>query len=610
MRFGPLIVCLGLSCLAFYGGSERPLYAGRIYTDHIGYDRIAPKTAVLELASGQQGAEARSFELVSGQSGEVVFEGPLGARQGVRDWGGNTYREIDFSAFAGEGDVKIRVLFDGGSRLESQPFQVGAGLHFRRSFDKAFEYFNRSRAVSEPAWSWDRALRIIGNGGMAPVNLQGGWYDASGDISKYLSHLSYANYLNPQQIPLTAWALAAVSERNASLPQNRPDQGRRLLEEAQFGADFLARMQSSEGYFYISVFDRWRGDQYNRHISVPVGSGGTQNGQVQAAYREGGGLAIAALARTAGLTAPGNAPLAARYLSAAQAGFAHLERNNRRYCDDGKENIIDDYAALLAATELALATGDPSYRDAARRRAANLIGRLGPGGYFFSDAEDVRPEARSRPFWHASDAGLPVVALARYLDLEDGAAEIAAAKQAIKRHLEYQLEVNREVANPFNYARQHFRFQGRTRSGFFIPQENETGYWWQGENARLGSLATAAVLGGRKVYGDDTQAQLPSELLAFAADQIGWILGKNPFDMSFMASVGRNNPPAYSAGKPGHGHLPGGIANGITGRSSDGSGIAWNAGGGWENWRWVEQWLPHTTWYLLAISALAELDSP
>jgi hypothetical protein len=35
-----------------------------------------------------------------------------------------------------------------------------------------------------------------------------------------------------------------------------------------------------------------------------------------------------------------------------------------------------------------------------------------------------------------------------------------------------------------------------------------------------------------------------------------------------------------------------------------------NAAGGWENWRWVEQWLPHTTWYLLAISALAELDAP
>ena len=34
------------------------------------------------------------------------------------------------------------------------------------------------------------------------ADLHGGWYDASGDVSKYLSHLSYANYMNPQQTPL------------------------------------------------------------------------------------------------------------------------------------------------------------------------------------------------------------------------------------------------------------------------------------------------------------------------------------------------------------------------------------------------------------------------
>ena len=37
------------------------------------------------------------------------------------------------------------------------------------------------------------------------VDVHGGWYDASGDLSKYFSHLSFANYMNPQQIPMIVW---------------------------------------------------------------------------------------------------------------------------------------------------------------------------------------------------------------------------------------------------------------------------------------------------------------------------------------------------------------------------------------------------------------------
>jgi hypothetical protein len=75
-----------------------------------------------------------------------------------------------------------------------------------------------------------------------------------------------------------------------------------------------------------------------------------------------------------------------------------------------------------------------------------------------------------------------------------------------------------------------------------------------------------------------------------------------------MAGVGRNNPPAYSAVKAQQGHQDGGIANGITGRESDGSGLRWlgdDARDSWTQWRWVEQWLPHAAWYLVAVSALA-----
>ncbi|MDC7235168.1 MAG: hypothetical protein PQJ58_18180, partial [Spirochaetales bacterium] len=44
-------------------------------------------------------------------------------------------------------------------------------------------------------------------------DVSGGWYDASGDTSKYLSHLSYAGRMSPQQTPLVVWVLSDIIRR-------------------------------------------------------------------------------------------------------------------------------------------------------------------------------------------------------------------------------------------------------------------------------------------------------------------------------------------------------------------------------------------------------------
>jgi hypothetical protein len=65
----------------------------------------------------------------------------------------------------------------------------------------------------------------------------------------------------------------------------------------------------------------------------------------------------------------------------------------------------------------------------------------------------------------------------------------------------------------------------------------------------------------------------------------------------------RNPPGAESAGIM----VIGGISNGITGALNDeGRGIVWAAGPDAENWRWIEQWLPHSTWFLLAATVMAQ----
>ncbi|WP_431216352.1 hypothetical protein ACQ86N_18010 [Puia sp. P3] len=105
-------------------------------------------------------------------------------------------------------------------------------------------------------------------------------------------------------------------------------------------------------------------------------------------------------------------------------------------------------------------------------------------------------------------------------------------------------------------ARQSFVFRDSVRSGFFIPHENETGWWWQGENARLASLATAELSGARLVFRGDSVDGAAS----FASRQMAWMLGANPYDVCFLYGFGRRNVP-YMSSNYGHGSQRGGISN-------------------------------------------------
>jgi len=156
-------------------------------------------------------------------------------------------------------------------------------------------------------------------------------------------------------------------------------------------------------------------------------------------------------------------------------------------------------------------------------------------------------------------------------------------------------------------ARQSFSFKGKVKNGFFIPHENETGWWWQGENARLASLATAAIVGGRLIYPNGNNSKAIDSLNTFAARQLSWILGCNPYAMCFMYQFGKNNVP-YMHSNFGHGSEKGGISNGITGKdgNADGSGIDFKTNAEGNEWRWTEQWIPHAAWFLQAITALSQ----
>jgi len=568
--------------------------AAEFHYNHIGFRTDQVKRVVLSENFSLENTQVGDLQIVPVTGSASVHTTSWSAQTQVTEWNNQKYyRSADFSDFTSPGTWRLQTTVQGNT-IQSQPFTISDSLYLKSTFNTVLQFFRQSRADDAAVWSADQSLRKIGDYSNTTYDVRGGWYDASGDISKYLSHLSFGNFTNPQQIPMTAWALAWWVESQSSWLQSQ-NLLQNVQDEAAWGGDYLVRALDPEGYFYINVFDVWNGELSNRRICAFEGSDGIRTAEYQAAWREGAGMSIASLALLARLNISGDFS-AAEYLSAAETAWDHLNAQSGRYADDGKENIIDDYTALMAAVELYKATGDAGYLTAARTRAENLNQRMTTAGYFIADDG-------TRPFWHAAEAGLPLIALTRYAMQESDATRVQAVKSTLRANLNYQLTVAAEVSNPYNYARQTVNSNNQVLNTFFIPHDNETGYWWQGESARLASLTAGIWYSGFFLDGN----ALPEDYRNHALRQMDWILGSNPYDVSFLSGFGRNNPPNYGSGKPPyHGHLDGGISNGITGgQNQNTGGIDWNpsfpALESWKNWRWVEQWLPHSTWYLLAL---------
>lgn len=566
-----------------------------VHLDQVALERHGPKSAIVE-STGD--ATTGTYRIL--MDGKIVTQGALQPLPGFSAWGtGKRYFRVDFSGLARPGSYRVDVE-TGGQRAASAPVEVKDRALFSTIAASALAYFRSNRHTGEG----DHRIRVFDSDRV--VDVWGGWKDAGGDTGKYLSHLGYANYFNPQQTPMVAWVLAYGAHARGDL-YRQAGLYDKIEQEAFWGADYLHRILDPEGYFYTTVFDRWGTEGAERMIVGYEGEAGTYTTSYRSAFRAGGGMAIAALARASMLARQSGRHgelTGDTYLADAVRAYDHLKRFNLQYCADGRENIIDDYAALMATTELFRATGQPRYLEDARHRAAALMARQAADGGFASDDGQ-------RPYYHAVEAGFPVVSLAWYLDIETEAARQRQASDAIARALRQQIDITRRVSNPYGYARQAFRLArdghpvGEVKEGFFIPHQNETGYWWQGESARLASLSAAMVLGGRRASPGDGGFGLPQEWATFAQEQIDWTLGRNPYGISMLYGFGVSNPPtvAESAGDM----VVGGISNGITGAadSDDGLGIAFAPGPDSAQWRWVEQWLPHTTWMLFAAMAMA-----
>ena len=584
----------------------------KILTNHLGYEVNGPKHAVILGKAGDNISDCALKDDVTDKRAVLIPAQAAGPVQRWRDW---YFWTLDFDSFATKGKYYLECSSGAGS-VRSFPFLVQRDLLERNTMQDVIFYFKDERSAGE----YDKAdshLKFEGTK-QGTVDAHGGWWDATGDYGKHFSHLSFSTYFNPQQIPFAVYSMLKSYEQTKlrgleGFARYQPH----LLAEAMFGADYLVRMRVPGGSFYRSVSTggvdqtpqgrRIAGEMKRFGIEAAPGQGAKEmvesansDLEYEVSYRSGGGIAIAALAMASGYPVSGvfsNAD----YLKAAEDAYDFLEKNNSKLINDGKENIVDDYCALTAATELYRATHKDKYKAAADRRARSLMSRqISAGGY----RNYWRADDGQRPFFHASDGGFPVVSLLYYSEIAE-----AATKQqvldTVRKSLEFELSLTAEVNNPFGYSREYVQDKtGVRHTSFFFPHNSDAAPWWQGENARLASVATAARLAER-VFSDD--AAFRSQLQAFATNQLSWILGLNPFDSCMLNGVGRNNPPYMYFDSWEFTNTPGGISNGITSGFKDESDIdyliPYRVTGADNDWRWGEQWLPHASWYLLAVAS-------
>ena len=582
-----------------------------ILTNHIGYDCGDTKNAVYQRQSDETPV---SFRVICDKTDAVCFEGaPVEAGE-VDNWGTGYYYTLRFDEVKTPGQYYIEVSDNKGAVVRSYPFKIGENLLETSTLSAVGYYFKAQRSTGEYEAA-DRNIPFMYGKREGRVDAHGGWYDATGDYGVHLSHLSHTTYFNPQQASFSAYAFFKMNDllEEADYPYYTMLK-RRLIEEGMYGADFLMRMRAPSGNFFVTKSRTM--DAYGPVASMrvlgayhrnPTGrKGGGTWGSVdeiteydyETSFRAGGGYAIAALAYAARVTYPSDYTKE-EYLQAAVRAYDYLYANNELYANDGKWNLVDEYCALDAVIEIYKTTKEIDYLRRARALAKRIIDRYIPiddtMGYLSVNGTD-------RPFFHAADAGMPVVNLLNYCAVERQAEDKAAVLAVCEKLMRHELSVTNEVANPFGYARQFVEHgDGTKENQFFYPHDVETAPWWQGENARIASLAAAA----RSLAYYTKDADLAAALRKYADDQINWVLGLNPFDSCMLEGEGRNNIDYFFEGeRRDFIQCPGGIVNGITSALHDEHGIAFHADATDEvndNWRWAEQWIPHATWYMYAL---------
>lgn len=499
----------------------------------VGYWPEGTKTAVGTVA-------AEHFELVRAGNGDVVYSGQVWREKNQR----GCFCVMDFSDFCTPGWYTLRA-----GKQESCQFEIAEDLA-AESLWKVINFFFCERCgYPVPGKHSTCHQDVLANHKGETITFAGGWHDA-GDVS--------------QQAAQTGEAVQALFE-NARRCKNDRMLYLRLMEEAQWGLDFILRTRFGDGFRATSAgATRWTDNLMGNFDDV----------QARVHDHAFENFLFAGIEAYAAETLRDyDSALASNALQAAREDFAFAEK---KFAETGVDPAhmyehtynsgLSQYyaAAAWAASCLYAACGEKDYAAAARNMAAKLLAcqEQGDGaplaGFFYRDETHrtivhfnhqsrehqfmqalealcrTQPDAPERGDWEQAMAlyggYLKAIAgnTAPYGMLPAGIHKLDEPEDMetfARLHITCRYEDERE-----NYRMQ--LAQGTPLGNGFVLRNFPVWFSFRGNTAVMLSMGKAASLLGR-YFGDE-------ELLQIGREQLYWMWGKNPFGQSLLYGAGEN----------------------------------------------------------------------
>jgi endoglucanase len=459
------------------------------------------------------------FQILDAETQRVIVEGrsrPIPGR-----WGQFPHHaELDFSAFDKQGEYLIRL-----GAVESPRFRVAADVYAELT-DHLLEFMRHQRCGYNP-WLDQVCHSFDGRTAYGPlpagsyVDARGGWHDA-GDQLKYLitgsnatAQMLLAYELALEQAEGNADAGRKFSDRVNEFGQTYPNGVPDLLDEAQWGLEWMLRLHPAPDQLYHQVADDrdHAGFRLPHEETVDYGWGPGKYRVVYGADGKPQGL------RQYKSESDGVANLAGRYAAAMALGYQIWKDDSRRRpyakrllqagvevysMGKQKEGVQqgNSYGAPYryaettwaddmewAAAELFRATGDQAYLDDAARFAQLAATE----GWF--DQQEIG-HYQYYPFMNIGHF--------RLYDLVDD-----QLRANLAGYYREQIEhcVKRGAANPYRFG---------------VP------FIWCSNNLAV-ALVTQCELYER-MTGDARYRQ-------FSGKQRDWLLGRNPWGLSMFTEI-------------------------------------------------------------------------
>jgi hypothetical protein len=533
-----------------------------VYANQIGYELAGPKTAIVA-ANFLPGPEAVLKVRLLTRSGKTAWDRDVQCAGRIlggttNDWGWYFWR-ADFAEFKRAGHYRIDARA-GKVSGASPPFQIERDVWLKETAQSAVDFFLVQRCgFAVPGWHKACHLDDANLPDGTHVNATGGWHSA-GDYNK----LMYEN--GDGGVVYALMTAQAGASRIFERFDRDADGWCDALDEAAWGADFVSRMQIPETGGLRNHVHQGPGRNWTKwsapedHTDNVIG---TADDPVIQPGEGNSPLVIAGWAQLALISS--RRARTNDYLRHAIQLWNHASRQ-------GQE--LNSPHLLLSALELHRATAETNYLDHACRSAKRLLEGQTTNG--------------SRRGAFGDYGEITAGALATFALAQPTNGLRPQIEEALKEYIRF---CESTAGNAFGLGTR----SAEATNGFFPPD--------LGNNFQLLMRAWAASLAGRVTRQPNA--------LRFAADQIDWVLGKNPVGLCMFEGKGTMNPPRYHHrynAIAGHerGAVPGTIPNGFVRELglADRPGFDLSrAGGRAPSFRTSEPWLVHNMWYLLAVSA-------